>query len=86
MGSFCSRRQATNHQEIAAEEWILIPANQNGPGLQKTIRKVIRILRIRRIWAKLGRWLAVKSNQKSPLRNSLKEVWAQLGQRVVRRQ
>ena len=40
-------------------EWILIPPQQQNPNRRfvKAVKRIIKLLRLRKIWGKAGRWL-----------------------------
>ena len=61
MGNVCRRRNGNtiNNDENEEQEWLLIPTTQQIPNRRfiRTVRVIRKLLRLRRIWGKAGRWL-----------------------------
>jgi hypothetical protein len=80
MGALCARRQPQPNTEVPTQtgedEWLVIQPDRNRR-FKKAVKKVIRLLAIRKMWGRLGRWLASEAGRKSPHNADLKLVWHQ---------
>lgn len=88
MGSVCSRRQSTARQAAAQEaeqtEWLLIPPARRH-SLQRAARRVLDLLRLRKLWHRLGQWLSRASKTRPSTVCAIQAVFAELGRLFQKR-
>jgi len=81
MGSVCARRRSAPPAD-EQEEWLLIQPRIRRPMFQAAAQRVIHLLALRKLWHRLGQFLASQEGKASPRRSLLQATWAQLGSKL----